>query len=96
MTADLLRYPQFVVGEPVDTARPTVYNRCLAGVSPVGQKALGVGPSGTEVAYECFGEADTLPVLLIMGLGSPMLGWHEGFCAELVACSLRPIRFDNP
>jgi pimeloyl-ACP methyl ester carboxylesterase len=58
-------------------------------------KALGVGPSRIEVAYECFGEADAPPVLLIMGLGGQMLSWHEGFCAELVAHGLRPIRFDN-
>lgn len=59
------------------------------------KKALNVGPSGIEVAYECFGEADAPPVLLIMALGAQMLGWHEGFCAELVARGLQPIRFDN-
>jgi pimeloyl-ACP methyl ester carboxylesterase len=59
------------------------------------KKAVNVGRSGIEVAYECFGEADAPPVLLIMGLGAQMLGWHEGLCAELVARGLRPIRFDN-
>jgi pimeloyl-ACP methyl ester carboxylesterase len=47
------------------------------------------------VAYESFGEDDAPPVLLIMGLGSQLLGWHEGFCNELVSRGLRPIRFDN-
>lgn len=59
------------------------------------KKALNVGPSGIEVAYECFGEAEAVPVLLIMGVGAQMLSWHEGFCAELAARGLRPIRFDN-
>lgn len=59
------------------------------------KKALNVGLSRIEVAYECFGEADAPPVLLIIGLGAQMLSWHEGFCAELVARCLQPIRFDN-
>ncbi len=59
------------------------------------KKAQNVGPSGIEIAYECFGEADAPPVLLIMGVGAQMLSWHEGFCAELVSRGLRPVRFDN-
>jgi pimeloyl-ACP methyl ester carboxylesterase len=59
------------------------------------QKAMNVGPAGIEIAYESFGDAAAPPVLLLMGLGSQMLAWHEGFCAELVARGLRPIRFDN-
>jgi pimeloyl-ACP methyl ester carboxylesterase len=57
--------------------------------------SLNVGFSRIKMAYECFGESNAPPVLLIMGLGSQMLGWHEGFCAELVTRGLRPIRFDN-
>ena len=59
------------------------------------QKTANVGPSKIEIAYETFGPAGAPPVILIMGLGSQMLGWHEGFCEELVARGLRPIRFDN-
>jgi pimeloyl-ACP methyl ester carboxylesterase len=59
------------------------------------QKAVGVGPSKIEVAYEDFGDVNSPPVLLIMGAGAQMLNWHEGFCAELVSRGLRPIRFDN-
>lgn len=59
------------------------------------KKALRVGPSEIEMAYEEFGDADAPPVLLIMGAGAQMLNWHEGLCAELVSRGLRPIRFDN-
>jgi pimeloyl-ACP methyl ester carboxylesterase len=59
------------------------------------KKALNVGPSKIELAYECFGDDAAPPVLLIMGLGGQMLGWNEGFCTELVNHSLRVIRFDN-
>jgi pimeloyl-ACP methyl ester carboxylesterase len=59
------------------------------------KKASNVGPSGIEIAYESFGDDNAMPVLLIMGAGAQMLGWHEDFCAALVARGLRPIRFDN-
>ena len=59
------------------------------------KKALNIGPSQIEIAYECFGDDAAPPVLLIMGLGGQMLGWNEGFCTELVNRGLRAIRFDN-
>jgi pimeloyl-ACP methyl ester carboxylesterase len=59
------------------------------------KKALNIGPSRINIAYECFGDDSAPPVLLIMGLGTQMLGWNEGFCTELVNRKLRVIRFDN-
>jgi pimeloyl-ACP methyl ester carboxylesterase len=59
------------------------------------KKALNIGPSRIEIAYECFGDDPAPPVLLIMGLGGQMIGWSEGFCTELVNRRLRVIRFDN-
>ncbi len=59
------------------------------------QVARNVGPDHIDIACESFGDPLSPPVLLIMGLGSQMLGWNEGFCAELVARGLRAIRFDN-
>ena len=53
------------------------------------------GPSGIELAYERFGDLGAPPVLLVMGLGTQMLGWDDGFCAELVARGLQATRFDN-
>ena len=59
------------------------------------ETAVGVGPSRIEVAYERFGDPAAPPLLLVMGLGTQMLGWDEGFCAELVDRGMQPIRFDN-
>jgi pimeloyl-ACP methyl ester carboxylesterase len=59
------------------------------------RKAMNIGPSQIDIAYECFGDEAAPPVLLIMGLGGQMIGWSEGFCAELVKHGLRVIRFDN-
>jgi len=53
------------------------------------------GPSGIDVAYERFGDLEAPPVLLVMGLGTQMLGWHQEFCAQLVGRGLQVIRFDN-
>ena len=41
----------------------------------------GVEPSGIGIAYERFGDPDAPPVLLVMGLGTQMLGWREEFCS---------------
>jgi pimeloyl-ACP methyl ester carboxylesterase len=48
-----------------------------------------------ELAHEHFGDPADPPVLLIMGLGTQMLGWHPDFCALLVERGLHVIRFDN-
>ncbi|GAA1313000.1 alpha/beta hydrolase [Planotetraspora silvatica] len=59
------------------------------------EKALNVGPSGIEVAYERFGDLKAPPVFLIMGGGAQMINWPEGLCAELAGRGLQVIRFDN-
>jgi pimeloyl-ACP methyl ester carboxylesterase len=47
-----------------------------------------------ELAYETFGEDGRPPVLLIMGIGTQMIGWHEDFCQAL-SLGRYVIRFDN-
>jgi pimeloyl-ACP methyl ester carboxylesterase len=48
-----------------------------------------------ELCYERFGDADDPPMLLVMGLGTQMLGWHEEFCETLAGRGFHVIRFDN-
>ncbi len=50
---------------------------------------------GIELCYETFGDPADPPVLLVMGLGTQMLGWHEDWCAGLAARGLHVVRFDN-
>ena len=52
-------------------------------------------PQGIEIAYESFGRASDPPLLLVMGLGTQMLGWPDGFCHELVGRGHFVVRFDN-
>jgi pimeloyl-ACP methyl ester carboxylesterase len=50
---------------------------------------------GITLCYETFGERSAPPALLVMGLGTQMLGWHEDFCGELAGRGLYVVRFDN-
>jgi pimeloyl-ACP methyl ester carboxylesterase len=48
-----------------------------------------------DIYYEDIGNPNDPAVLLIMGLGSQLLLWRDGFCEKLVAEGLRVIRYDN-
>jgi pimeloyl-ACP methyl ester carboxylesterase len=50
---------------------------------------------GISLCYETFGDAGDPPVLLIMGLGTQMIAWHEDFCRELAGHGFHVVRFDN-
>ena len=47
------------------------------------------------LCYETFGDPGDPAVLLIMGLGTQMVAWHEDFCNEIAARGFHVIRFDN-
>ena len=48
-----------------------------------------------ELCYQTFGDPADPTVLLVMGLGTQMIAWHEDFCALLVERGLHVVRFDN-
>jgi pimeloyl-ACP methyl ester carboxylesterase len=50
---------------------------------------------GIELAYERFGAPGDVPVLLVMGLATQMLGWPDEFCATLAGRGHEVVRFDN-
>jgi pimeloyl-ACP methyl ester carboxylesterase len=50
---------------------------------------------GVTLCYEAFGDRDETPILLIMGLATQMIAWHEDFCTELAERGLYVVRFDN-
>jgi len=51
--------------------------------------------NGLELAYDTFGDPTDPPLLLIMGLGTQMIGWDDDFCAELAQRGHHVVRFDN-
>ncbi|HEX4563203.1 MAG TPA: alpha/beta hydrolase [Solirubrobacteraceae bacterium] len=50
---------------------------------------------GITLCYDTFGERADPTALLVMGLGTQMIAWHEDFCRELASHDLFVIRFDN-
>jgi pimeloyl-ACP methyl ester carboxylesterase len=51
--------------------------------------------NGIEIEYETLGDPRHRPLVLIMGLGSQLIAWHEEFCEKLVAKGHHVIRFDS-
>ena len=50
---------------------------------------------GVTLCYETFGDASDPTALLIMGLGTQMVAWHEDFCRQLADRGFHVVRFDN-
>lgn len=48
-----------------------------------------------ELCYQTFGDPSADPLLLVMGLGGPMIWWEDSFCELLAAKGFFVIRFDN-
>lgn len=57
--------------------------------------ALKVQANGIEIAYETFGDPADPAMLLIMGLGTQMIGWPDPLCTALADQGYYVIRFDN-
>jgi pimeloyl-ACP methyl ester carboxylesterase len=50
---------------------------------------------GITLCYETIGEPSDPTALLVMGLGTQMIAWHEDFCRRLAERGLHVVRFDN-
>jgi pimeloyl-ACP methyl ester carboxylesterase len=50
---------------------------------------------GIELCYQTYGDPDGDPLLLVMGLGGPMIWWDAGLCEELARAGFYVIRYDN-
>ena len=50
---------------------------------------------GVTLCYETFGDPADAPILLIMGLATQMIAWHEDFCGQLAERGFYVVRFDN-
>jgi pimeloyl-ACP methyl ester carboxylesterase len=50
---------------------------------------------GIRLCYDTFGDPSNPALLLVMGLGTQMVAWHEDFCGRLVDEGFHVIRFDN-
>jgi pimeloyl-ACP methyl ester carboxylesterase len=50
---------------------------------------------GITLCYQTLGDPSDPPLVLIMGIGSQMITWPDGFCELLASRGLYLIRFDN-
>ena len=50
---------------------------------------------GVTLCYETFGDPADTPIVLVMGLATQMIAWHEDFCGELADRGFYVVRFDN-
>jgi pimeloyl-ACP methyl ester carboxylesterase len=50
---------------------------------------------GVTLCYEGFGDPNDPPILLVMGLATQMIAWHEDFCTDLAERGFYVVRFDN-
>jgi len=50
---------------------------------------------GVTLCYESFGDPADTPILLVMGLATQMIAWHEDFCEQLADRGFHVVRFDN-
>jgi pimeloyl-ACP methyl ester carboxylesterase len=48
-----------------------------------------------EICFETFGNPEDPAMLLVMGLGTQMVAWPEGFCRRLAGHGFFVIRYDN-
>ena len=48
-----------------------------------------------EICYETFGDRGDPAILMIMGLGTQMVAWHDEFCEQLAERGYFVIRHDN-
>ncbi|QPF95304.1 alpha/beta fold hydrolase [Bradyrhizobium commune] len=51
--------------------------------------------NGIDICYDTFGDAQSEPLVLIMGLAGQMVQWDDAFCVRLAARGFRVVRFDN-
>jgi pimeloyl-ACP methyl ester carboxylesterase len=54
-----------------------------------------VRANGIRLAYEEFGDPSHPAIILMMGLGTQLIGWPVAMCEGLVDRGFRVIRFDN-
>ena len=59
-----------------------------------GEELTDVG-QGITLCHESFGSRSDPPALLVMGLGTQMIAWHDDFCERLARRGFHVTRFDN-
>jgi pimeloyl-ACP methyl ester carboxylesterase len=62
---------------------------------PVSEELFAPVAPGVDLCYQTYGSPDGDPLLLVMGLGGPMIWWDPAFCTLLAERGFYVIRYDN-
>jgi pimeloyl-ACP methyl ester carboxylesterase len=62
---------------------------------PVSEEQLAPLSTGVELCYQTFGDPAADPLILVMGLGGPMIWWDDALCSQLADAGFFVIRYDN-
>jgi len=62
---------------------------------PVSAEQYAPLTNGIDLYYQTFGDPGDEPLLLVMGLGGPMIWWDPAFCTMLAHAGFYVIRYDN-
>jgi pimeloyl-ACP methyl ester carboxylesterase len=62
---------------------------------PVSAELFAPVPTGIELCYQTYGDPGGEPLLLVMGLGCPMIWWDPELCSMLARRGFYVITFDN-
>jgi pimeloyl-ACP methyl ester carboxylesterase len=84
--------PFVLTGEMTRTPPPAPQNPPAVAVS---EELFAPVSASVEICYQTFGSPDDDPLLLVMGLGGPMIWWDDDFCSRLAQTGFHVIRYDN-
>ena len=62
---------------------------------PVSEELFATVAPGVELCYQTFGDPAGDPLLLVMGLGGPMIWWDTELCEQLAEAGFHVVRYDN-
>ncbi len=62
---------------------------------PVSKELFAPVSPGVELCYQTFGSPEGEPLLLVMGLGGPMIWWDPELCTMLAEAGFFVVRYDN-
>jgi pimeloyl-ACP methyl ester carboxylesterase len=74
---------------------PPAYGRILNNVEVIQHPEQLVNSNGLTLNFDSFGDPQHPAIILIMGLGTQMIFWHDEFCKQIAVMGFWVVRFDN-
>lgn len=62
---------------------------------PISEEQFATVSGDVQICYQTFGESGGDPLVLVMGLGGPMIWWDSELCIALAERGFHVVRYDN-